>query len=49
MGEGAKIVLRLEPYNQVVKVGEGLVDLEPVFLSSCWVAKGENILLDSSL
>ncbi len=29
----------LEPYDQVVKVGEGWIDLEPVLLSSCWVAK----------
>ncbi len=35
-GEGAR---SLEPYDQVVKVGEGWVDLEPAFLSSCWVAR----------
>jgi hypothetical protein len=29
----------LESYDQVVKVGEGWVDLEPVLLSSRWVAK----------
>ncbi len=28
-----------EPYDQVVKVGEGWVDLEPVLLTNCWVVK----------
>ncbi len=37
---------RLEPSDQVVKVGEGRVDMEPVLLSSGQVAKGANILLD---
>ncbi len=36
----------LEIYSQVVKVGEGWLDLEPVLLSDCWVAKWANILLD---
>ncbi len=26
-----------EPYDQVVKMGEGWVDLEPVLLTICWV------------
>ncbi len=38
----------LEPYDQVVKVGEGWVDLEPVLLSNCQVAKWANILLDNA-
>jgi hypothetical protein len=29
----------LESYNQMVKVGEGWVDLEPVFRTICCVAK----------
>jgi len=29
----------LEPYDQVVKVREGWVDLEPVLLVDCRVAK----------
>ncbi len=29
----------LEPYDQVVKVGEGWVDLEPVLLAICRVSK----------
>jgi hypothetical protein len=29
----------LEPYDQVVKVGEGWVALEPMPLSIYWVAK----------
>ncbi len=39
----------LKPYDQVVKVGEGWVDLEPVILTICWVAKWVNILLDTRL
>ncbi len=39
----------LEPYDQVVKVGEEWVDLEPVLLSVCWVAKWLNKLLDKIL
>ncbi len=35
----------LDPYNQVVKVGVGWVDLEPVLISNYWVAKWSNILL----
>ncbi len=44
MGEERQV--SLEPDDQVVKVGEGWVDLEPVLLSSCQrVAKWVNILL----
>jgi hypothetical protein len=39
----------LEPYYQVVKVGEGWVDLEPVLLTICRVAKWVNILVDIDL
>jgi len=46
-GVGAKIAI-FEPYNQVVKVGEGWVDLEPVLFTICWVANWVNILLDSN-
>jgi hypothetical protein len=38
----------LEPYNQVVKVGEGWVDLDPGLLTLCRVAKLVNILLDKT-
>jgi len=37
----------LEPYDQVVKVGVGWVDLEPLLLTICWAAKWVNILLDT--
>ncbi len=33
MGEGRQV--SIEPYEQVVKVGKGWVDLEPVLLSNC--------------
>jgi hypothetical protein len=39
----------LEPYNQVVKVKEGRVDLEPVLPINCRVAESPNILLDTYL
>jgi hypothetical protein len=29
----------LEPYDQVVKVGEGWIDLEPIPFTICQVAK----------
>ncbi len=38
----------LELYDQLVKVGEGWLDLEQVLLTNCWVAKRANILLDLS-
>ncbi len=38
----------LEPYDQVVKVAEGWVDLEPGLLAICGVAKSVNILLDKT-
>jgi len=44
-GEGAKTVVW--PYDQVVKVREGLVDLEPMLLVNFKVAKWANILLDT--
>jgi hypothetical protein len=37
MGDGAKTRLKL--YDPVVKVGEGWVDLEPMLLVNCKVAK----------
>ncbi len=37
---------RFEQKDQVVKVGEGRVDLKLAILVDCWVAKWVNILLD---
>jgi len=39
----------LEPYDQVIKEGEGWVGLEPVLLTIFRVAKGLNFLLDTLL
>jgi len=36
-----------KPYDQVVKVGEGWVDLEPMLLAICQDTKRVNILLDN--
>jgi hypothetical protein len=39
----------LEPYYQVVQVGEGWVDLVPVLLKKGEVAKWANMLLDKTI